>query len=477
MKRIFQLASFIIVLLAIFSPDIIGMGEASGLIFGSTLITTSVSWGGKENLKYFLKPMFIGKTPWETQGVRVLDNIQSGQNLNYFSSVSKILKAYTAGFNTAGASTYTQRAMNVYRLKAESADDANDFYQTVFEQALRKDDWNALDGTMMKGILSELYQNAIKSDVFRIFWLAEPYKETVSSGVITGTADADYRQLTDGGMWYKLMANASTTPSATQIYREEISNTAVAQVDTVTLTGTAGTANVTVGGVAYLATFNTNLNTTHADFVALHAAALLLRGITLTGTTTAIFTSTVPGMEQPAPTVANVVANLAGGNVATTPNTAPIDLAAGEAEDTFLDLITNCNIALKQIPKNNKVLLVDRATFENYQLYLEVQSTERGQLLLENGIEFLTYRGIKVICMDWDQHLDADFPHVSTENPAYNNRVIYTAIDNLVMGMDSMNQYNQTKFWYNADEEQNRFRTKLIMGANYIHNKLVAVAY
>lgn len=47
-------------------------------------------------------------------------------------------------------------------------------------------------------------------------------------------------------------------------------------------TGTNGTANVNVNGVNYLATFSSNLNTTAANFVSTHAAALLALGITLT---------------------------------------------------------------------------------------------------------------------------------------------------------------------------------------------------
>lgn len=51
---------------------------------------------------------------------------------------------------------------------------------------------------------------------------------------------------------------------------------------TVTLTGTSGTANVTVGGTNYLATFTTNLTTSAANFVTSHAATLLALGITVT---------------------------------------------------------------------------------------------------------------------------------------------------------------------------------------------------
>jgi hypothetical protein len=441
----------------------------------ANFITTSITWSGKENLDYFLRPMFIGESPWLTSGVRVIPNVQSSQKLNYFGAASKILKAYAKGFSGANGTTYTQRTLSTVRLKAEAADDALEFYNTVFEQGLKKDDWNNLDGTQLKQIIIELYRNAVKSDIFRQFWLADTNKETLTSGVINGTADADYNVF--DGMWKLLMSNASTTPNDNQIFRHSVTDGAVAQVNTVTLTGTGGTANVTVGGVNYLATFNSSLNQTHADFVALHAPALALRGITLTGTTTAIFTSAVPGQPIPIPTVTNVTSNLAGANVATTANTAPAALAAGEAETILNALYTGSDKVLKAVPAANKVFLVSDLIFENFMTSLEARGTERAQLLVENGKEFYTYRGIKIIQPGWDLHLNADFPHASGQLYAYPHRVIYTTTDNLVLGIDSMNQYNETKMWYNPDAEENRFRTKLVMGCQYVHNKLVSLAY
>lgn len=49
-----------------------------------------------------------------------------------------------------------------------------------------------------------------------------------------------------------------------------------------TLTGTSGTANITIRGVAYLATFSSSLTITATNFVALHGAALTTLGITVT---------------------------------------------------------------------------------------------------------------------------------------------------------------------------------------------------
>ena len=56
----------------------------------------------------------------------------------------------------------------------------------------------------------------------------------------------------------------------------------------VTLTGTSGTANITVGGVDYLATFTTNLTTSANNFVTSHSATLLALGITVTANSGAL---------------------------------------------------------------------------------------------------------------------------------------------------------------------------------------------
>ena len=441
----------------------------------ANFITTSITWAGKENLDYFLRPMFIGQTPWQTEGVRVIPNIQSSQKLNYFGAAAKILKAYAKGFTGATGAAYTQRTLTTVRMKAEASDDALEFYNTVFEQGSKTDDWNNLDGTQLKAIIVELYRNAVRSDIFRQFWLADSKKELLTTGVINGSPDVDYNAF--DGIWKLLIANSSLTPSADQIQRIAISDGAVAQINTFTFTGTNGTANMVLAGVNYLFTFSSSITTSTTNFVALHAAALLLRGITLTGTATAILTSAVPGQPIPAPTLGALTGDISGSNVATLGNTAPSALATGEAEATLILLYAGADKVLKSVPNEQKVFLVSDLFLENYMAYLESLGNTTSQFIIENGRPQYTFRGIKLIAPGWDLHLNADYPHASGYLYAYPHRVIYTSLDNLVLGIDSMNQFNETKMWYNPDVEENRFRSKLVMGCQYVHNKLVALAY
>lgn len=99
-----------------------------------------------------------------------------------------------------------------------------------------------------------------------------------------------------------------------QLRQDIAAASAVAQVETITITGTSGTADITLaGGLTKTATFNTNLDTTASDFVSANAAAYAAVGITITsGTATIIFTAATAGVSFTAPAIANATGDLAG---------------------------------------------------------------------------------------------------------------------------------------------------------------------
>lgn len=84
-----------------------------------------------------------------------------------------------------------------------------------------------------------------------------------------------------------------------------------------TLTGTSGTANITVNGTAYLATFSSTLGTTATNFVTTHAAALKALGITVAK----YGTSDLRFENAHSLAIANVSGNLSGTALAPTPVT------------------------------------------------------------------------------------------------------------------------------------------------------------
>lgn len=79
-----------------------------------------------------------------------------------------------------------------------------------------------------------------------------------------------------------------------------------------TLTGTSGTANINVGGVDYLATFDTSLIVTANNFVTSHASAILEATGAVVTANAGVLTFTDNATGFPAITITNATTNLAG---------------------------------------------------------------------------------------------------------------------------------------------------------------------
>ena len=115
-----------------------------------------------------------------------------------------------------------------------------------------------------------------------------------------------------------------------------------AQVDTITLTGTSGTANLSVGGVNYLATFNTDLTTTAADFVTAHASALSTAGITVTSAAAVLtFTANVGGTAFAIVAPVNVSGDLAGTTASVTSKKDLLYTFEGSERIPYIDVTTS----------------------------------------------------------------------------------------------------------------------------------------
>lgn len=88
---------------------------------------------------------------------------------------------------------------------------------------------------------------------------------------------------------------------------------AVPQIDTLTLSGASGSANISCAGVAMTANFDTSLTVTAANFVTEYAGILLTEGVVLTSSgADLIFTANVAGTPFTSPWIANVDGDLAG---------------------------------------------------------------------------------------------------------------------------------------------------------------------
>lgn len=117
------------------------------------------------------------------------------------------------------------------------------------------------------------------------------------------------------------LTDSADTSFVFQINNEKVHSVSAIQLTTeypsltgnssraVTLTGTSGTANITVGGTDYLATFTTNLTTSANNFVTSHGATLLALGITVTASS-GVLTFVAETATFPTITRANVSGDL-----------------------------------------------------------------------------------------------------------------------------------------------------------------------
>lgn len=115
---------------------------------------------------------------------------------------------------------------------------------------------------------------------------------------------------------------------------------ALPQTNNVTLTGTSGTANITVNGTDYLVTFTTNLTTTASNFVTSHAVALNTDGVIVTSDAAVLtFVSSDPSVLFTITDAVNATGNLAGTSaVAALTNKTLMWIVDGSTNIPFVDI-------------------------------------------------------------------------------------------------------------------------------------------
>lgn len=125
---------------------------------------------------------------------------------------------------------------------------------------------------------------------------------------------------------YKLQKYAATRggiakPVAVMNSYRKTNAAAVAQVDTVTLSGTNGSVNIIVAGLTRSLSFNTDLATTAAAFVTNYAAEYLAEGVIVTSLgEDIVFTANVAGTPFSSPWVITLEGDLVGSVANTTAN-------------------------------------------------------------------------------------------------------------------------------------------------------------
>ncbi len=453
----------------------------------SLMIPSGLSPFTKQDLvNQFFTPLFIEKSRI-TDEFTVIVDVKTSKQLLRISPLDKITKGYSPGTNytpTGNGVVITPRVLSVARMKAEEHQTPYEFYNTVYQLALASGvDMNNLDNDAeLKAIFMQAFNDGLARDAVRQGWLGDVAKETMTNtgGLFSpsGTADVHYKEYT--GIWPRVIGEfaAGSIPAAQRLningaaYQNVV---AVAAVKTATLTGASGTANVNINGVNYLATFDTNLTTTAANFVTAHAAAILARHgacVVTSAGADIIVEAGQPGMNVLV-SVANVSGALAGSVANTTAAVRNTTLKAGAAKDILQGLYEKRTNELTEFDENDSRFYVTRTVYENYLAYLQTQSgSEAAFSTLVAGVKTLAFNGIPVIKKpDWDKRIGDDFGGV------YPHRAMLTCKQAIVFGTDGNDDMANSEAWYNTDQQLNKIRTEYCAGTQIVHEAYITTAY
>lgn len=443
----------------------------------ANLITHSLTFTKESVNEYFLKPLFVDA---DIRGiVELRTDLKSGEKLDMISKLSKITKAWQEGesFNASTGVTITQKTVTVVKLKAEVHQNGRAFVNYMKQEALKKGYAESdINDTVFEQMVLAVFMRGLMADLNRQAFFGDTVKEVIVSAAPNGTLDEDYKEY--DGLWTRVIKDfaSSTIPSTqrldvnTSTYQDTV---AVANVRTATLTGTSGTANVTINGVNYLATFATNLTTTAANFVTAYAATIAARhgnAVVTSSGAGIVVTSAVPGQAVTV-AVANVSGDLAGSVANTTANVQNTTLKAGAGKAILKGMYDKMTPELRERMAEARYV-VSGSIMDAYITDLEADGTEAAHMKVIDGVRSISFRGIPVIeRRDWDVHIAADFGGVRP------HRAMLILPENMVVGTDGANDATNAEMWYDQNTQTNRFRVEYYAGTQYKHTEYIVAAY
>jgi len=444
------------------------------------LITHSLSFEKESIMEYFITPLFVQSDIRNIVTVRT--DIKNSEKLDLIDNLDKITKAYAEGtsFTSSTGVTITQKTLTVADMKAQVDQNGKAFLNYVKQSLLRRGvDENNIEGTLFEEIVMEVFMTGLARDLQRQLFFGDLQKEDIVAGVPDGSADADYNQY--DGFWTLIIddIDAGTIPSGQYVDLNTstyVNTVAVKEVDTVTLSGTAGTANININGTNYLATFDTDLSTTAANFVTSHSATILARFGKIVVTSSGadvIVTAGVAGMAQQDPTIANVSGNLAGSNANTTASVATGTLKSDAALTSFKNMWSAMPPELRGKVKMEGRIMVTASMYDNYSDTIEtLNGSDAAYRTLLDGADVLSFRGVPIIVREeWDEHIENDFASVRP------HRALLSIPANLVVGTDGVSDDTNVELWYEKKDQRNYFRAEYKAGTQYIHEEYIVAAY
>lgn len=443
----------------------------------TSLITHAITFSKESLTEFFIKPLFIENDIREMIDIRT--NIKSSEKLDFVDSLEKITKKFKKGtsFSPSTGVTITQKILTVEDAKAQVNQNGKEFKNWVKQAALKKGfSENDVLSTLFEQIILTIFMDGLKADLQRQIWFNDQAKEVIVSDIPTPTIDEDYDIYK--GLWKRLLddkgiANGIPTSQFIDINTSVFVNTvALNQIYTNTISGVAGTVNITINGTLYSEPFITDLTTTAANFVTSHAATILLRhgnNVLTSSGADIILTAGIAGLGFTA--VGSSAGGITDSEVATQVNVKTGTLKADAAVAIFTALYKAMPAELKQL-KSQLRFLSAASIVDNYKDTMEspTAGSDSSYLAVINGISRLAYRNIPINEMlDWDKRIELDF---ADQQP---HRILLLIPANLVFGTDGETDDMDAEVFFDRVEQENIFRVEYKGGTQYVHPNYIIV--
>ena len=155
-------------------------------------------------------------------------------------------------------------------------------------------------------------------------------------------------------------------------------------------------------------------------------------------------------------------------------------LATDGAYGIMKQLYSAQTAELRQVPVAEKKFYVTNTIWDNLMDTYEDLNSSTGLLRLIDGGK-MYFRGIEVVSVpEWSSSLaDSTNPHYTGSGLGIgSNLVVYTAPANIVIGTDVTSPTSEFKVRYNDDDDElMKVVAKFKLGAQFVHESLVALAY
>lgn len=154
-------------------------------------------------------------------------------------------------------------------------------------------------------------------------------------------------------------------------------------------------------------------------------------------------------------------------------------LAVDGAKGLLKQMYEDADVTLLNM--DNKQFYVTKTVYDNLLDTYEDTASSAGLLRLIGGTNQLTFRGIPVVQVpEWDVNLaDSTNPHYTGSGLSIgSNLIVFTTPDNLIVGTDVTSPSSEFRIRYNDDDDElMKIISKFKLGAQFVHESLVCLAY